>query len=71
MDRVCAFANGEVPLVEEEKDHAFIDEINKVYNRENAERDKQLAAERMDKIMEILHGEERGSGETDRRNEGD
>lgn len=55
MDRVCAFANGEVPLVEEEKDHLLIDELNQIYNRENAESDKTLASDRMDKMLEKIH----------------
>jgi hypothetical protein len=56
MNRVCAYANGEVPLVEEEKDHVVIDKINKIYNRDNADEDKQLASQRMDKMLEKLYG---------------
>jgi len=56
MDRVCAYASGEVPLVEEEKDHALIDKINKIYNRDNAEEDKKVAGVRLDKMLENIYG---------------
>ncbi len=55
MDRVCAYASGEAPLVEEEKDRTFIDERNKIYNRENAEEDRQLAATRLKKMLENIY----------------
>jgi hypothetical protein len=56
MDRICSFMNAEVSEVEEAKTEEFITEVNKIYDREYAQRDFEKAAEKRQKMLENLYG---------------
>jgi len=55
MDRICNYMNAEVSEVEESKTGEYIDKINKIYDREYAQRDFEKAAESRKKILEKLN----------------
>ena len=55
MDRICNYMNAEVNEVEEFKTGEYIETINEIYNRENAQRDFDTAAESRKKILEKLN----------------
>lgn len=55
MDRVCMYMNGEVDEVEEAKNEEYIDAVNKIYDREYAQRDLERAADKRRAILERLH----------------
>ncbi|KKM18680.1 hypothetical protein LCGC14_1663220 [marine sediment metagenome] len=55
MDRICNYMNAEVSEVEECKTGEYIDKINKIYDREYAQRDFEKAAESRKKILEKLN----------------
>jgi hypothetical protein len=53
--KACAFADGEVPVVNDAKTEAMVEELNQEYNREFAERDAREASERLARILEKLN----------------
>ncbi len=55
MDRICNYVNGEVSEVEEFKTNSYIDEINKIYDKEYAQRDFEKASEQLNKILERVN----------------
>ncbi len=55
MDRICSFMNAEVTDVEEFKTGEYIEAINVIYDRDNAQRDFDVAAEKRKKILEKLN----------------
>jgi len=60
MDRICSYMNAEVSEVEEFKTEEYIEDINKVYNKEYAQRDFEKAAEKRKKILERLNDTDDG-----------
>ena len=61
MDRVCAIASDEIDEASEEETERYIDALNEVYNRKNAERDAELAAASRERILERLHDQRDGN----------
>ncbi len=55
MDRICAYANGEIDEVNEMDTEMFIDKMNKVYDKKFAERDSQRAAIGLERILEKIN----------------
>ena len=55
MDRICNYMNAEVNEVEEFKTEEYIDKVNKIYDREYAQRDFEKAAEKRKNILEKLN----------------
>lgn len=56
MNRICAYANGEVGEVGEAETEEFVNEVNELYNKTYAERDSERAAQSRKRILERLHG---------------
>lgn len=63
MERVCAIASDEIGEASEAETERYIDELNEVYNRKNAERDSELAVASRKRILERLHGQRNGNTE--------
>lgn len=59
IERVCAIANDEIAEASEAETDRYINSINTIYNRKNAERDAELAAASRKRILERLN-EQRG-----------
>lgn len=57
MERVCAIASDEIDEASEAETERYIDALNEVYNRKNAERDTELADASRKRILERLNVE--------------
>lgn len=64
MDRVCAIASDEIDEASEAETKRYIAEINEIYNKKFAERDKELAAASRKRILERLDGKRDGNVES-------
>lgn len=60
VDRICMYMNGEVQEVEESRNDEYIDGINKIYDKEFAQRDFEKAAEKRRQVLERLHEQSEG-----------
>jgi len=56
IERVCAIANDEIDEASEAETERYITEINEIYNKKFAERDKELATASRKRILERLDG---------------
>ena len=61
MDRICSFMNNEVAEVGEAETELYIDEINKIYHQEFAQRDFEQASEERKEILENLDGKNKNN----------